>query len=352
MSEKNHFEELVQGVASRAIKARRRARFMPRKKRQKFIYDQTFRNDIEAVAYPIAANTGKLPDFENPRTYLEKMRSLYLTHPNPLLSLAACKIEMRKLCEYAETPIKPAEMYGAYTDPAELDLTTLPETCYLKIAGGCKMNLAHARGMPITPLAYRIFLREWWQFDHWRRQNELHYRDIPRRLLVEEALSPEKSLRETCVFCAFGEPYVYYQFGENPDGSGRFKGHTPLDDRYGELALRYGKPLPPELRDTSDDMEAKLDTAKRLSRGLVHCRVDFLQNRERTVVGELTLSPGGLWSPDRRMAQEEARGDLFDPDRFDDVLEEGKRIAADLGWPVETSFGHFRGDPRLVTGGQ
>lgn len=352
MSDSDLFHRLVSGVETRAKQARKQAWFLPRKERQKFIYDQTYRNDIEAVAYPLAKGIGRLPNFVTPRTFVEKCRALYLTHPNPLMSLAACKIEMRRLCDYYDTPIKPAKCFGTYTDPADLDLSTLPETCYLKVADGCKMNIVHARGMPVTPLWYKIFQWEWWNLDHWRRHAELHYRDIPRRLLVEEALLPHTTLRETGIYCVFGTPYVYKVEGNSFDGHERFKGHIPLDDKYADLAARYGKPIPANLAGTSDDMEAMLETARRLSRPFAHCRVDFMQNGDRTIVGEITLSPGALWLPDRRPEQELARGDLIDFDRLNDALELGWKIASDLGWPLETSFGHFTGDPRLETGGQ
>lgn len=199
---------------------------------------------------------------------------------------------------------------------------------------------------------YRIFLWRKWHLDHWRRHGELHYRDIPKRLLVEEALLPPTSLRETGIFCAFGEPYAVNAKGHNFRGHKKFKGHIPLDDRYAALAAAYGGPLPVEMVGSKDLFEAMLDTARRLSALFAHCRVDFMHNGDRTVIGEITLSPGGLKHPAASPELEIARCKLIDTDRLDDVLDRGKQIAADLGWPTETSFGNFAGDPRLTTGGQ
>ncbi|WP_299353705.1 ATP-grasp fold amidoligase family protein [uncultured Shimia sp.] len=352
MSDRDLFASLIEGIESRAAKARRRAFWLPRKERKKFIYDQTFRNDIEAVAYPLAKGMKCLPNFVDPKTYHEKMRSLYLTHPNPLMSLAADKIEMHKLCSYFDTPIVPLGMYGAYEDPADLDVTTLPETCYLKVNDGCKMNMLHARGKPMTPLWLRIFERKWWHVDHWRRQGELHYRDIPRRMLVEEALLPLNTLRETAVYCIYGEPYVYSIVGFNYHGYERFRGQVSINGAYQRVAARFGKYLPISIAGTSDEFEAILETAKRLSRPFAHSRIDFMQNGDRTVVGEITLSPRAFNNPDRDLATEIERGDLIDMDRLEDSLATCRQIAADLGWPVEASFGHLAEDPRLATGGQ
>ena len=55
------------------------------------------------------------------------MRGLYLTHPNPLMAMAADKVDMHRLCDYLDTPIRPPALYGAYDDPRDLDLSDLPE---------------------------------------------------------------------------------------------------------------------------------------------------------------------------------------------------------------------------------
>ncbi|MBR9843988.1 MAG: hypothetical protein GYB25_12570, partial [Rhodobacteraceae bacterium] len=170
--------DLIESVEQRRKEAEHRARFVPRTQRQAFVYDNTFRNDIEAVAYPLAKVLGRVPDFASPTTYCEKMRSLYLTHPNPLLSLVADKVEIHRYCDYMDPPIKPPTLYAAYDDPHDLDLGTLPQTAMLKVSDGCKMSILHGPGMPVTRFAYRRFLREKWHIDHWRRHGELHYRDI------------------------------------------------------------------------------------------------------------------------------------------------------------------------------
>lgn len=343
----------VDSVQKRQRVARRKAWRLPRTQRQKFIYEQTFRNDIEAVAYQLALGIRRIPDFATPKTYMEKKRALYLIHPNPMMSLAADKIEMRRLCDYLDPPIKPAEMYGAYSDPADLNVSDLPETCYLKINDGCGMNIAHTRGMPVTPLWYRIFLRDWWHLDHWRRHGELHYRDIPRRLLVEEALLPQKSLREIGVFCAHGEPYLFHVRGKNHQGHARFRGHVPLDPKYAIFADKYGDALPMSMVGKPSLFEDILETARRLSRPFAHCRIDFMQNGDRTITGEITLSPGAIWSAGIDEDYNIARGSLIDMERLDDILQEGIRIAGELGWPTEASFGHYdKDDPRLKTAGQ
>ncbi len=99
--------DLVEGVQHRMKRAKRQALLHPRADRQRFIYDNTFRNEIEAVAYFLAENIGRIPDFNTPETYPELMRGQFLTHPNPLMSIAADKIAMRDYCDLFDLPIRP-----------------------------------------------------------------------------------------------------------------------------------------------------------------------------------------------------------------------------------------------------
>ncbi|MBR9843990.1 MAG: hypothetical protein GYB25_12580 [Rhodobacteraceae bacterium] len=348
--------DFIAGIEARAEAAKRQARKLPRIKRQAFLYDATFRNDIEAVAYPLAKVLGRLPDFATPTTYCEKMRGLYLTHPNSLMSLAADKAEMHRLCAHLDTPIRPPALYAVYDDPRRLALSDLPQTAMLKVSDGCKMNILHGPGLPVTSFAYRRFLRDKWHIDHWRRHGELHYRDIPRRLLVEEALLPIEKLTETCIFCAFGTPYLLstkygYTWQRHTATIG---GYVALEDRLkplerdnasGSTTLEEACPAP--FRD------AMFETARLLSDALPNCRVDFMFSGGRCYLGEITVSSGAFTNPYKSRTREALRSSLFDLSKLPETLAKGREIAAALGWPIETSFGHYApNDPRLATGGQ
>lgn len=95
-----------------------------------------------------------------------------------------------------------------------------------------------------------------------------------------------------------------------------------------------------------------LETARRIAAPFLHCRVDFMYNTSHCYLGEITLSPSGFYVPLRTPALEEVRGALYDISRQDALAERGREIASKLGWPTDTSFGHFANDPRLATAGQ
>ena len=331
-------------VRDRRRRAERRARWMPRAARQRFIYDNTFTNDIEAVAFFLAENLGKMPDFANPRVYSEHLRAQFLTHPNPLMAIAADKIALRDYCDLFDLPIRPLPLFATFENPHDLVPGDLPETAMIKIADGCKMNLLHGPGMPVTPFAYRQFLREFWHIDHWRRHAELHYRDIPKRILVEEALLPVHSLQEHCVFCVMGEPYIII---DETRRTALREDLTPLEHVHGNA-----RPAPLSAFGTKAETDAMLQTARLLSENFYHCRVDFLRLGDRLALCEITLSPGGYYSKLDSDAHEKLRCGLLDPSRLPEFLDRGLKITKTLGRSTETSFGRYApDDPRLATGG-
>ncbi|MCW9043474.1 MAG: ATP-grasp fold amidoligase family protein [Pseudopelagicola sp.] len=348
--------DFVAGVEKRAQDATRRARFLPRKERQAFIYDNTFRNDIEAVAYPLAHVLGRVPDFANPTAYCEKMRGLYLTHPNPLMALAADKVDMHRLCDHLDTPIRPPKLYAAYDDPSALDLTTLPETAMLKVSDGCNMNILHGPGLPITPFAYRFFLWKYWHIEHWRRHGELHYRDIPRRIMLEEALLPIESLTETCFFCAFETPYMLLtKHGYAPTKSyATMGGYLALEERLKPIE-RASKTKKPTFEEAcpAQHRDAMFETARLIGAHLPSSRVDFMFHGDHCYLGEITVSSAAYVMTHETQEQEDLRSNLIDVSRLPDCLASARKIAAALDWPTEPSFGHYApDDPRLATGGQ
>lgn len=347
--------DFVADIERRAEKARREARFMRRTEQQAYIYDNTFRNDIEAVAYPLTQVLGRIPDFANPRAYCEAMRGLYLTHPNPLMAMAADKVDMHRLCDYLDTPIRPPALYGAYDDPRDLDLTDLPETAMLKIADGCNMNILHGPGLPVTPFALRFFLWKYWHVDHWRRHAELHYRDIPHRLMLEEALLPIEGLTETCLFCAFDEPHmILTKHNYSPNKSyATMGGYLVLEDRLAPIE-RPARTKKPTLVEACPEQyrEAMFETARLIGQHLPSSRVDFMFLGDQCYLGEITVSSAAYVMNYETQAQEDLRLGLFDFSRLPDCLASARKIAADLDWPTEPSFGHYApDDPRLSTGG-
>ena len=341
----NGLKQLQKSLTRRKFAAETMAAFLPNPSRQRFIYERTFRNEIEAVSYPLIKRHGFLPNFTNPDTYVEKMRSLWLIHPNPLMSLVADKVKVRDYFGLFDLPIKPMEILDVVTDPKTVTPRKLPKNCILKLNDGSGGNLLHSPENPVDNARLQRFLGKWWELEFWRILSELHYRDIPRKLLIEETLLPTENILEFSFFCTSGSPYLGLCEGDG------VRLYTDLKGQPSPPPTDSDPPNTPVFK-KPHRWEEMVYCAEKLSAGFLHSRIDFMLNGDRVVLGEITLSPGGLWSMYSPFAKEIERGTRIDMSKLPDLLDHGRQVAAKLNWPVETSFGHFAGDPRLSTAGQ
>jgi hypothetical protein len=159
---------------------------------------------------------------------------------------------------------------------------------------------------------------------------------------VEKALLPIRDIKETFVYCAMGEPYLAIR------GS---LVSTLRDDLAPLASMSARKHVPIENLAPHPEVEPMLETARKVASSFLHCRVDFMHIDGQSYLGEITMSPGGYYRP-VAPDLEALRASLLDMSRLPELAETGRTIAAKLGRPTETSFGHFSDDPRLATGGQ
>jgi hypothetical protein len=232
-----------------------------------------------------------------------------------------------------------------YNAPAEVDLDKLPQRCVLKITSGCDMNLFHTPDNPITKKRFQDFVRTKWRLDHWHRYSELHYRDIPKRIVVEKLWRNPEEIIEVGVYCCMGEPYRFAETHGKLISYGSPAG-TASDFDSPE------RPIATLPKNDTAAFEAIIEAARLISKPLATCRIDFFYHQEGIALGEITISPGGYIKTMPSPELEAKRLALFDKAKLSDVVAMGTEIAKKLGWPTETSFGHFSGDPRLATGGR
>ncbi len=292
------------------------------------VYDRTFRSDLEAVTYHYAVKNDHLPDFENPRWVNEKIRWQFIHHPNPLMTLASDKVGVRDYLKLKGAEIRPPELYGVFTDGAELASADLPQRFVLKSAFGCGQNHFIDEAQPIRRRAIADRLASLSAWDHWRLLAELHYRGIPKRWLAEENVGPAASIREYKFYCLHGQPIFVLYITDRV--SGRFR-HALYDLNWGRVDFHWsGHPESAERVARPAAFELMVAEAKRLSEDFLHVRVDFLEQGGRVFFSELTFSGGGARNPFVPQLKNEVLGEMLDLGRADEILQRGRAIAAAL----------------------
>ncbi len=241
-----------------------------------------------------------------PSTYLQKINWRLAYDRRPVLTLLADKVRVRDfIAERVGAQYLP-RCFHVTDNPETIDLAALPAEFVIKPNHGCGMvwfvtDRMPARGPNRDPFqvvftpkheldrpALMRRCREWMAIDYSQVNYEWAYRNIPRRILVEEYLCDDTS----------GAPAFDYklivingvvraiQVDSLRFGSHR-RGYFSRD--WKKLPVRYVKPpLAVELA-APEKLNEMIAVAEALGSGLDHVRVDMYVLPNRIAVGELTI---------------------------------------------------------------
>jgi len=320
---------------ARGINLLRQRAFGSQKTTQAAVYDAMFRNDREAVAYHYATANDHLPDLDDPIWINEKIRWQFLNHPNPLMSICSDKVAVRDYLDWRGARIRPPAIVAVGSEPSELEGLDLPERFVLKSTFASGQNhLETGTGPRATAAELAAKVQKWKAWDFWRKNAELHYRDIPKRWLIEEFVPAAVEKHEYKVFCILGEPiFVAVITERNRDGDASLSGvrHALFDPDWKRLDLgMQGVADDPRSIARPCDLDLLLSEARRLAEGFLHVRVDYLKFDGRLIFSELTFSSLGARLPFTPVDVNARLGAMMDLDRAPEYLQRGQRIAAQL----------------------
>jgi hypothetical protein len=302
-----------------------------RKPFQAAVYEMSFTSDAEVVTYAYAQTNDHLPDLESPRTFNEKVRWQFLNHANPLMSLAADKIAVRSYLAQKGAVISAPQLLAFGNGSDDLAATTLPEAFVLKSSYGTDQNHIEVAGARTPRPVLSRLVQKWMKFDMWRCTGEFHYRDVPKRWLAEELVSPLEGQLEYKIFCMMGEPVFILVVKERKDKKDYKRNIYDTNWKPVDFHWRnnppHDDPVPrPAL------LEAMLADARRLSEDFLHVRVDFFQAGERVVFSELTFASAAARVPFTPYAKNLELGEMIDLSRAPEYLARGSMLAKQLDW--------------------
>jgi hypothetical protein len=297
---------------------------------QALAHDVTYRSDREAVAFFYCTANDHYPDLDEPSWINEKIRWQFLNHPNPLISLAADKLEVRDYLRWKGAKIEPPRLLASGSDPAELERVDLPDRFVLKTTFASGQNQIVAEGGEDIPRAMLVeIVQRWMRYDFWRKNGELHYRDIPKRWLVEEYVPATSEKIEYKAVCFHGEPIFFLVITERDYGGARGRAgirHAFYDPDWRRVDLGVeGIPDDPRPIPRPPELPLLISEARRLSADFMHVRVDFLKFDGRLTFSELTFSSNGARLPYTPAAMNETIGAMMDLARAPAYLELGRR---------------------------
>jgi hypothetical protein len=235
---------------------------------------------------------GKRLDLEHPRTFNEKIQWMKLYDSTPLKTRLADKYLVRDWVAEKIGPEYLIPLLGVWDSFDEIDFNELPNQFVLKANHGCGWNIIVKDKSRFNKEEARR------NFDYWMRMNfaycaglELHYRNIPPKIIVEKYMEDEnKQLVDYKFYCFEGKPY-FIEFLSDRFEQGGFK-CTMYDLEWNPTGWTpEALHEPCNIVTKPKNLTKMIYLAKMLCFDFHYVRVDFYSLDEKVYFGEMTFTP-------------------------------------------------------------
>lgn len=235
-------------------------------------------------------------DWDNLQTYTEKMQWEKMYHEYPVKAVLADKYLVRDWVAEKIGGQYLIPLLGVWDSFDEIDFDSLPNQFVLKTNHGSGTNEIVKNKQKMHYKQVKCRFDDWMQMDFaYTTFFEMHYSDIPRKILAEKYLETDRGeLQDYKFLCFDGEPQFCWV------DLGRFSDHTrTVFDMQWNLQpwtqANYGiskEPIP-----KPKNFEKMVELARVLAQGFSHVRVD-LYNVDGTIYfGEMTFTNGSGLDP-------------------------------------------------------
>lgn len=185
------------------------------------------------------------------------------------------------------------KLYGVWNSAEEIDWDSLPSKFAIKTNNGCGTNIIVRDKSKIDTAETARTLDKWLKIPYGQLTGQAHYTLIKPCILAEEMLedkhNPGKLPQDYKVFCFNGVPkfILYY---EDRKVNGHVTPNMAYDTQWHPIKDIILRPVDHEVP-APKSLDAMIDAAAKLSKGLPFARVDFYDLDGKLYFGEVTLTP-------------------------------------------------------------
>lgn len=237
----------------------------------------------------------KLLDISNPKTFNEKMHFLKFKNFDIYSDLA----DKFKVRDYIKNKIDSSVLIPIYwsgVNTNDIPFDTLPASFIIKCNHWSWYNIIVKNKQEINKQEIIKKIKKWMNEDYWKRHRELQYKNIEKKIIIEELLIDKNFVVpiEYKVFCFNGIPEFILLDYTNKDN---IKKRCVYDTCWNKLdfAIRY------EYNDSEEsniwyNNKIILKYAEKLAEWIPLVRVDFYICDNRIYVWELTFTSWAWFS--------------------------------------------------------
>lgn len=232
---------------------------------------------------------GVFPNLENPVLLRDKLMWLTRYHRLPLKTVCADKYRVRNYVSEKGLDFILIPLIKVYDRAEDINFEELPCRFILKCnhASGFNVVVEDKSKIDVKSLLDKLCL--WMSTDYSNLFCEIHYKDIPRKIVCEELISETAPTEYQC-WCINGVPESLLVCRKNRDGSYESASYSvsfhQLYDRIGEKSMADVFTRPASL-------ERILVYARVLSQDFPFVRVDFYDVNGKVYFAEMTFTPNG-----------------------------------------------------------
>lgn len=239
------------------------------------------------LAYNYNVTTGRILSYRNPKDINEKLYWLNRYWQEPLKTQCADKYAVRKFVKKNGLDSILVPLLGVWDSVELIDFDRLPNQFVLKCNHGSGYNIVCLDKTKIDISLTKKTLNSWMQIDFSELAYELHYKDIPHKIICEVLLSPTAPI-EYQAWCLNGAPESFLVCRKRYEG-GYDSWSYSLDwkrlyDRLQENEEDLPKPA---------NLSLIIEYAKILSSPFPFVRADFYDVDGKIYFAELTFTPSG-----------------------------------------------------------
>lgn len=293
------------GRLSRTVRCKKRNFY--RKRWEQISPSDFYVNPERVSALWYASREGRLPDFNHPKDFNERLMALnlhayYDETKWPIRIMCSDKYEVRQYVSSKGYGAILNECYGVYNSFTEINFDILPNQFVIKATNGSGQNyICRNKAEMDIELVKK-------QFESWMMQansfglttGEWHYSKVKPRIIIEKYLSmlgENISVIDYKFHCIHNKVYGEYVCYDRVLGT-----HCVNYDHYdADWNLTDGV-LPPfhpnqRLIQKPSKFNEMKEVAVALSEGLEYVRVDLYEIDNSIVFGEMTFTPMGNYLP-------------------------------------------------------
>ena len=226
-------------------------------------------------------------DFDNPKTFNEKINWIKLYWQNPLITLYADKYKVRDVVmeKIGEKYLIP--LLGVWDNPEDINFDQLPDQFAIKVNWGSGQNIIVQNKRLLDKSIARPLLKEWIQPEsnlYWRNL-EWGYKNIPPKIIIEQYV---KAAGQICykIMCFNGQPKVV-QVVYNPKQSNSTVDFFDLHWERLPFKIRY--PNNPEPCTQPSNFQEMLEIARTFAKPFPFVRVDLYNIDGKVYFSECTF---------------------------------------------------------------